>query len=109
MKKDNYPADIIHQFEHIVETCRHDDSLLEFVDKINMLLTEEQRLSIWERNGGCRHGGRNREAISFQSEHADKTLADKLALLKKVRPLGRFRRNGDGTITEMETAATSVF
>lgn len=99
MRKDKYPADIIAQFEHITEVCGYDESIFEFVGKMDLLLTEEQRLSIWERNGGCRLGGRNREAVAFQLKHADKTLNEKLALLRKVRPLSRFRQNGDGTIT----------
>jgi len=99
MKKDKYPADIINQFEHIVEACSHDDSLFEFVGKMDLLLTEEQRLSLWERNGGCRLGGRNREAVAFKQEHADKPWAEKLSLLKNVRSLNRFRLNEDGTIT----------
>lgn len=99
MKQDKYPAAVVNQFEHIVEACSYDESIFEFVDKMNMLLTEEQRLSIWERNGGCRHGWRNREATAFRLEHADKTLTEKIDLLRDVRSLSRFRRNGDGTIT----------
>lgn len=99
MKKEKYPDDVIHQFERIVETCSYDESLFQFIEKMDILLTEEQRLSIWERNGGCRLGGRNKDAIAFQSQYADKTLTEKLDLLKNVRSLSNFYLNEDGTIT----------
>lgn len=57
------------------------------------------RLAIWERNGGCRLGKRNQEALAFRLEHADKTLAEKLDLLKDTKHLGRFCVNGDGAVT----------
>ena len=99
MKKDKYPAVAINQFEHILETYGYDETLFEFVGKMDKLLTEKQRFSIWERNGGCRLGGRNREAVAFQLEHGDKALIEKLRLLKKVPSLNRFRQNQDGTST----------
>lgn len=60
---------------------------------------KEQRLSTWERNGGCRLGGRNREALAFRAEHAGKTLAEKLELLKDTQYMGNFCVNADGTVT----------
>ena len=99
MQKDGIPEDARNQFEHVVQTYRGGEADLRFVGKMDDLLTEQQRLSIWERNGGCRLGGRNREAVAFQLEHADKTLAEKLELLKNTRFMGNFCLNEDGTVT----------
>lgn len=99
MRQDGIAEDVRSGFEDVVQTYCGSEADLMFVDKMDALLTEEQRLAIWERNGGCRLGKRNREALDFRSEHADKTLAEKLDLLKDTQYLGKLCVNGDGTVT----------
>ena len=99
MRQDGIAEDVRNDFEDIIQTCKPSEADLMFVDKMDALLTEEQRLLIWARNGGCRLGKRNREALDFRSEHADKTLAQKLDLLKKTQYLANFCVNEDGTVT----------
>ncbi|MEO3944682.1 hypothetical protein [Gorillibacterium sp. CAU 1737] len=98
MQKDGIPEDIRAPFEQIAQR-RGGEAEMEFVDKMDELLTEEQRLSIWERNGGCRLGRRNQEALAFRTEHADKTIEEKVEQLKSTRFMSNITRNEDGTFT----------
>lgn len=99
MRQDGIPEEKRSRFEQIVRTYRAAEADLRFADEMDTLLTEAERLSIWERNGGCRLGKRNQEAIAFRTEHADKPLAQRLALLKDTQYLDNFCQNEDGTIT----------
>lgn len=99
MQRDGISEEIRNHFEHIVQTYHAGEADLVFIDKMDELLTEEQRLSLWERNGGCRGGGRNREAIAFQSEHVGKTLPEKIQLLQSTKYMSKIRQNEDGTVT----------
>ena len=55
MKKHDFPEDVICQFEHIEKTDKGFHSRnVRFVEKMDELLTEEQRLLLWEYGGRCR-------------------------------------------------------
>jgi hypothetical protein len=63
------------------------------------LLTEEQRLLLWEYGGSCTGGATGRAVKAFASEHKDKPLALKLELLQKTDHMYRHHLNDDGTVT----------
>ena len=90
--KDSVAEETINLFENTVQTAASEEEAeLEFVRLMDKLLEEEQRMSFWERNGGCIGGQRNRNAKAFALENAEKSLAEKLKLLN-------FEPNEDGTI-----------
>ena len=95
MKKDDIPECTISQFENIIQSSNDNiEAELRFVKLMDELLEEEQRLSIWERNGSCDGGGRPGKA--FALENAEKTLAEKIEILKKNNNI---ILNEDGTFT----------
>jgi len=105
MKKDEIPECTISRFESIIQSSNDDkEAELKFVKLMDELLEEEQRLSIWERNGSCDGGGRSGKA--FALENADKSLAEKIEVLKNAN---RIKLNEDGTFTaERACHCTSI-
>ena len=97
--KDSVPEETIKLFENTVQTAASEDEAeLEFVRLMDKLLEEEQRLTFWERNGGCRGGKRNKEAKAFALENAEKSLDEKLRLLNNTQYLNIIEQNADGII-----------
>lgn len=99
MKKNEIPECTISRFESIIQSSNdNEEAELKFVKLMDELLEEEQRLSIWERNGSCDGGGRSGKA--FALENADKNLAEKIELLKSTNSI---ILNEDGTFTAERT------
>lgn len=99
MKRDEIPECTISRFENIIQSStNNEEAELEFVKLMDELLEEEQHLSIWERNGSCDGGGKSGKA--FALENADKSLAEKIELLKNTN---RIKLNEDGTFTAERT------
>lgn len=95
MKKDQIPECTISRFESITESNTDDkEAELQFIKLMDELFEEEQRLSIWERNGGCDGGGK--PGKEFALKNADKSLDEKIELLISTN---NFVRNEDGTFT----------
>ena len=93
MKKHNFPESIICQFESIdTENARS------FVEKMDELLTEEQRLLLHEYGGSCRGGETGRQCKILAKELAGKTLSEKIVLMNKNNHIYRTRLNEDGTM-----------
>jgi hypothetical protein len=67
-----------------------------FVEAMDRLLTEEQRLLLWEYGGSCTGGGKSAKIL--RDELADKLLPDKIKSLSEKDYYG-CRLNEDGTIT----------
>ncbi len=98
--KDSVAEETIKLFENVVQTApSEEDAELEFVRLMDKLLEEEQRLSFWERNGGCIGGKRNKEAKEFALENAGKSLSEKIKLLNNTQYLKNVVQNEDGTIS----------
>jgi len=74
-------------------------STLAAIDKMDELLTMNQRLAIMEKQGCCKGGKYEKDCKAFGKEHADKPLAEKLALLSGVEYMMSPWLNDDGTIT----------
>jgi len=94
MIKEGTPDGIMAQFDF-------DGSAVVACQKMEELLTEEQRLSFMEKQGCCKSGKRDKDCKAFAKEHKDKPLTEKLDLLKNVQYMADNRLNGDGTISIM--------
>jgi hypothetical protein len=54
------------------------------IDKMDELLTDEQKLAVMEPEGCCKGGKRDADCKAFDREHKHKTFAEKLALMFSV-------------------------
>lgn len=98
--KDSVAEETIKLFEDVVQTATtEEDAELEFVRLMDKLLDEEQRLSFWERNGGCIGGKRNKEAKEFALINEGKSLDEKIKLLNNTQYLKNVVINEDGTVS----------
>ncbi len=73
-------------------------TVIAVLNKMEELLTKEQRLALMEHEGCCTGGEHDITDIAFAAKHADKTLAEKIELARTafdVFPI----LNDDGTIT----------
>jgi hypothetical protein len=104
MKKrdSDIPKDTIRIFEDIIR--KHEALGMpslgplcdeEFNDAIETHLTQAQRYWLYEQNGGCKGTGADQKRKAFAHEHADKPLADRLAMLYGKKAV----LNDDNTIT----------
>ncbi len=69
------------------------------IDKMDELLTNEQKLAVLESEGCCKGGKRDAACKAFGKEHKDKPLAEKLALMFTVEYMMNPRLNDDGSFT----------
>ena len=100
VRKDSVNEETISLFENVVQTAASEEEAeFEFVQLMDKLLEQEQRLAFWERNGGCIGGKRNKEAKAFTLENAEKSLDEKLKLLNNTQYLNIIKQNEDGTIS----------
>ena len=99
MKKHNFHEDIRCQFEHIEKTDKGFHSRnIRFVEKMDELLTEEQRLLLWGYGGRCIGGKTGERAAKFAQELTG-SLAEKIARLQEDYHMYGVELNSDGTIT----------
>ena len=99
MIKDKIPPEIIKKmnFEH--PPNNDIQNVIAVIEKMDELLTNEQRLAIMEKQGCCKSGQRDRDCKAFAEEHKDKTLAEKIKLISSIQYMMSPRLNEDGTIT----------
>ena len=104
MKKHNFPAEMVGHAASIDVSgnVSHDCERL-FVEKMDELLTEEQRLLLWEIGGACRGGETGRQAKALAQELAGKSLSEKIELMNKNEHMFKSHLNEDGTITAVCT------
>ena len=98
MEKHNFPEDVKCQLEQIEDTVKsYNKRKRMFAEKMDELLTEEQRLLLWEYGGMCT-GGENGKRARKYAKTLTGPLAEKIARLKED---GHYRveLNNDGTIT----------
>jgi hypothetical protein len=101
MLKLKIPPEIMSQMEFDVQKDDGDDLhiIIPVIDKMDELLTKEQVLAVMERQGCCKSGKRDKDCKAFAKEHADKTLAEKIALLPNIQYMMAPQLNDDGTMT----------
>jgi hypothetical protein len=73
--------------------------IIDIIDKMDELLTKEQRYAVMELQGCCKNGQRDKDCKAFAKEHADRPIAEKLKLLANVQNMMAPQLNDDGTIT----------
>jgi hypothetical protein len=99
MEMHNFHEDIKCEFEQIEETVKSfNGRKRKFAEKMDELLTEEQRLLVWEYSGMCTGGKTGEQAKKFAKELTG-SLAEKIARLNEGPHFFFFYLNGDGTIT----------
>ena len=98
MEKHNFQADVKNQLEEIENNVKsfHNKKRM-FAEKMDNLLTEEQRLLLWEYGGMCTGGETGKRAKKYAKELTG-SLAEKIARLKEDGHFG-VELNDDGTIT----------
>jgi hypothetical protein len=74
-------------------------NVLAVIERMDKILTNEQKLAIMEKQGCCKGGQRDRDCKAFGKENKDKPLAEKLKLLSGIQYMMSPRLNNDGTIT----------
>ncbi|MCL1807052.1 MAG: hypothetical protein FWG31_05050 [Oscillospiraceae bacterium] len=96
----NIPPEIMEQMDWDADqTGNVPYPALAVIEKMDELLTAEQRLAVMEREGCCKGGKRDKDCKAFGKEHAGKPLAEKLPLLSNIEYMMTPRLNGDGTLT----------
>ena len=100
MIKLNIPSEIIAQMDFDADGKGNTPhTLLTVIDKMDELLTVEQKLAVMEPEGCCKGGKRDKDCKAFGKEHKDKPLSEKLALMSTVEYMMAPKLNDDGTFT----------
>ena len=99
MAQHGFKNDVIYQLEEIENTVKtNPDRRRMFAEKFDELLTEEQRLLLWEYGGMCTGGETGKQAKKY-AKTLTGSLAEKIAHLQKDPHMYRMELNDDGTIT----------
>jgi hypothetical protein len=69
------------------------------IEKMDELLTDEQKLTIIGYEGCCKTGKRDKDCKAFYKEHKDKLFNERLALMFTVEYMLNPRLNDDGSFT----------
>ena len=69
------------------------------IDKMDELLTDEQKLAILEFEGCCKGGKRDIDCKAFGKEHKDKPFSEKLAMMYTIEHMMNPFLNNDGSFT----------
>lgn len=77
----------------------HPEPFVSLINLMDEFLTKEQCLALMEKEGCCKGGKRDADCKAFAKEHADKPLAEKLALMSSIEYMMSPVLNDDGTIT----------
>lgn len=101
MKKHNIPEATIRQFDDVMLLVDTDYVITEqrFVEKMDELLSEEQRLLLWEYGGSCRGGETGRQAKILGQHLEGQSLGEKIEMMNKNEHMFKSHLNKDGTIT----------
>ena len=77
------------------------EAVMDLINQMDGLLTEDQRLSVMQEQGCCKTGKPAEPHRAFGAEHAGKPLAEKVDLLNKANIAHKAPTvlNGDGTLT----------
>ena len=98
MEKYGFNYDVISKLEEIENTVKTSSARKrKFAKKMDELLTEEQRLLLWEYGGMCTGGDTGAQAKKFAKELTG-SLAEKVASLNESGQFYKVELNDDGTI-----------
>jgi len=93
------PDEILEQFDFTEEKSNHPEPILALIDRMDELLSKEQCLEIMSEQGCCKGGKRDKDCKAFAKEHADKSIAEKLSLIRTVEYMMSPQLNDDGMFT----------
>lgn len=83
MQQQNISPDIIAQMDFDADASGNNSfPVIAVIDKMDEFLTKERKLAVMEAQGCCKGGYRDKECRAFGEKYKDKTLAEKIALLK---------------------------
>jgi hypothetical protein len=100
MKKHDIPEDAVLVFELIAGSNESDrDKEMKLVEKMDELLTEEQRLILWEYGGSCTGGETGRQSKLLGKELEGKPISEKIKIMNQNMHMYKTRLNEDGTVT----------
>jgi len=104
MLKKGIPEDTINQFilpDPASKGAQWSEEYIAFIDQMDRLLTEEQRLSIMQEQGCCVSGKPAAEHAAFKLAHAGIPLEEKVRLYNESKIMYKLpcRLNPDGTLT----------
>jgi len=93
------PEEVVAKFDSPEKGGAED--VMALIDRMDELLTEEQRLAVMQEQGCCKTGNPAAPHRAFGLEHKGKTLAEKVELLNKADILHKApsRLNDDGTLS----------
>ena len=100
MRKKQIPEEIVTQFE-FSETGGSEE-VMNLVNQMDRLLTNEQCLSVMQEQGCCKTGAGPKAHLAFGKEHFDKPLLEKVRLLNEEKDMlhkAPCRLNDNGTLT----------
>ncbi|MCL2498783.1 MAG: hypothetical protein FWE90_00425 [Defluviitaleaceae bacterium] len=99
-KKSNaFPEDAVNALEHAMEAQNDNEREINFVQRMEALLTEEQRLLLWEVGGSCTGGETGRQVKFMAEQLVGKPLAEKIKQLNQNEHIYKTELNPDGTVT----------
>jgi hypothetical protein len=99
MIKEKISPEILKKMKFTQPVNNDTQNVIAVINKMDELLSKEQRLAIMEKQGCCKSGQRDRDCKAFGKEHNDKPLLEKLKLLSGVQYMMTPQLNSDGTIT----------
>ena len=99
MEEINFDENVKCQLKKIEDTVKSFNTRKrKFAEKFDELLTEEQRLALWEYGGRCRGGETGKRAKKFAKELTG-SLEEKIAHLNGSGQFYKLELNDNGTIT----------
>jgi len=101
MQEKNIPPDILSQVEFPKAQGNQPAEVLDLIEQMDKLLTQEQRLLVMEEQGCHKTGHMDRINKEFASTHADKSIKERISLLndENVTPNVPCCINDDGTFS----------
>jgi hypothetical protein len=99
MIKEKISPEIIKKMNFTLPVNNDIQNIIAVINKMDKLLSNEQCLSIMEKQGCCKSGQRDRDCKAFGLKHKDKPLGEKIKLLSSIQYMMTPKLNKDGTIT----------
>ena len=100
MRKMKISQEILEQFDFAASTLGNNPlPTIAVIDKMDELLTDEQKYAIIEKEGCSKGGKRDKDCKTFANEHKYKSISEKLALFGTVEYMMSPTLNRDGSFT----------
>jgi hypothetical protein len=99
MIREGISPDIIKKIKIDHPVNNDTQNVIAVIDRMDKLLSNEQKLAVMEKQGCCKCGQRDRNCKAFGKEHKDKSLAEKIKLLSGTQYMMAPHLNSDGTIS----------